>query len=366
MASGARPSSAASVASASARAAGVRIMRRHTAAEEHRGRARHPLAVADSVFDTIGQRLRIPRADVARAKEICSAQFRFLARPSKRFRPGLFVEQRYFVEALALFRARCFSSGGPWEVYDAWYQLFRRRRAGAGGPSEMEVEKALNTLERLPAPSATFEELWNLPTRGEGELEPEGEPSAEPQRSFEEEPREPGRREPRDRGRREQGERHRGGKFRDDRRPGRREERRERAPRSSQEPEFPAHEPEPTKPLDPAAAAALEALSASVAAAAGLTEPAAGAAATTSETAGAEGVTAESAEAALPPTQLGDDGVVRTAAGIPIVFERKVPVIRERMQREPLRFKIARPDQKFEFPAGPMVKIEEGPSFGDW
>lgn len=336
--------------------------------EEHRGRPRHPLAVADSVFDSIGQRLRIPRADVARAKEICSAQFRFLARPSKRFRPGLFVEQRYFVEALALFRARCFSSGGPWEVYDAWYQLFRRRRTGAGGPSEMEVEKALHTLERLPAPSATFEELWNLPTRGDEEPEAHGEPAAEPQRRFEEEPREHGRREPRDRGRREHGERYRGGKFRDDRRAGRREERRERAPMPAHDTEFPTNEPELTKPLDPAAAAALEALSASVAAAAGLTEPVAGAAATTSETGGAEGATAESAEAAaaLPPTQMGDDGIVRTAGGVPIVFERKVPVIRERVQREPLRFKIARPDQKFEFPAGPMVKIEEGPSFGDW
>jgi hypothetical protein len=30
------------------------------------------------------------------------------------------------------------------------------------------------------------------------------------------------------------------------------------------------------------------------------------------------------------------------------------------------RVKIARPDSRFEFPAEPIVKVEDGPAFGDW
>lgn len=120
-----------------------------------------PGMVAEEVLGTIGQRMRIPKLDVARAKEILAAQPKFHVRGRKHFRPGSFVRHDAFPEALALLRLHCVAAGGPWDVYEAWYQLFRRKHDtltfDSGSPRPEE------SPSNSPAEPLGVDELWGLP-----------------------------------------------------------------------------------------------------------------------------------------------------------------------------------------------------------
>lgn len=121
-----------------------------------------PGMVAEEVLGAIGQRMRIPKLDVARAKEILAAQPKFHVRGRKHFRPGSFVRHDAFPEALALLRLHCVAAGGPWDVYEAWYQLFRRKHDSLTLDSSHERSMESPSTHATEPPSGV-DELWGLP-----------------------------------------------------------------------------------------------------------------------------------------------------------------------------------------------------------
>ncbi len=381
---------------------------------------RDPFQVADQVFDQYAQSLRVPRFDLARAKQICAVQPRFVTRARKKFRPAQFASQEYFPEALALFRAHCFAANEHWETYDAWYQLYRRIRSRSrhGSPELIEAE---SRLEGLPYASTTFEELFQLPTRP---------PHSEPARGHRRAParapenlveagnahdvppedddasQAPGREAPsegegRRRGRRRGGRRRRGepsGERMDapsaeprvlPPQPARpqRDERSSRGTRETRRPNGATTDPRASGdpgPIEaPGATEALDALSASFreTAEARPTDEAGTASAGAPESTqapalpadlgGAQSIDSQSVDPlsvdplAVDPLAVDPDAVIRTPSGVP-VLPRAPRLSRARAPKEPLRFRIQRADSRFEFPEGPSITIEESPTFGDW
>jgi poly(A) polymerase len=262
---------------------------------------REPLDAAEAVLDPYGRRMRIAKFDIGRAKQICASQPRFALHANRKFRPGHFVEQDYFPEALAMLRIHCVAldalnmSAKPWETYDAWYQLFRRHHARDFGTGVGEVRFPSRTA--APAAEPTFQELWNLPTRGDQRRDqpaPRGAESSAPSQGRTDAPR------------------------------------REVSPPAPSKEEalqqFVAEEPPPSPvPAEPLSASTIR-IAATLARRAAL-------------------------RAASPD-----------AAGDPA--SRPIPVAGA--QREPIRYRVTRPDAKFEFPENPIVTIEDGPQFGDW
>jgi len=263
------------------------------ARRRRRGPARGPIGVADEIFDEFARRLRAPRYDVSCAKHLCSMQTRFLSRPRKKFRPQQLVSHPLFVDALALFRAHCAAANANWEIYDAWYELYRRLQGGRRAEADAEA-----VLHRLPAEPASFEEMWGLP---QGPVE------------------EPGADEPEE----------------------------EESEGESEEAEV-----EPSTASAPANGNGAE-------------PPAALPAAPTSRPEALPAAEPQPIAEPAPAARVEDDpwkSPEETSPKSAVVVPRRRP----RAPRERPRFKILRPDARFEFPGGPIVKLDEPPTFGDW
>ncbi|MFN0206612.1 MAG: polynucleotide adenylyltransferase PcnB [Planctomycetota bacterium] len=272
---------------------------------------RESIDAAEAVFEPYARRMRIPKFDFARAKQICASQPRFLLQTNKRFRPSHFVEQEYFTESLSLFRLHCvvleaFGMGAKyWEIYDSWFQMFRRTNARAGPAPERDIR--FEPAAPAPAEEHTFQELWNLPRRGD----------APPPRSFEVEA--------------------------------------DTTKRSAAR--------QPSRPLS------FTPLSSSKAAQQKSyisKEDALQSWAAESPAAPAEPAPKAEVEPLSPST-------LQMAESMALRFEGRDPdaavddaMATPKTVRDPIRFKLTRPDAKFEFPEGPMVTIDEGAAFGDW
>lgn len=290
---------------------------------------RESIDAAEAVFEPYARRMRIPKFDFARAKQICASQPRFLLQTNKRFRPSHFVEQEYFTESLSLFRLHCvvleaFGMGAKyWEIYDSWFQMFRRTNARPD-PS-VQRDMRFEPASAAPAEEHTFQELWNLPRRGD----------AAPPRSFEV-----------------------GADIT------------KRSARTNQteltnRPEF-TNRPEYTTRAGNRPASRQ------------LSFTKAPQKTYISKEEALQTWAAESPAAPVEPPPKADvepiaPSTLQMAESMALRFEGRDPdaavddvMVTPKTIRDPIRFKLTRPDAKFEFPEGPMVTIDEGTAFGDW
>jgi poly(A) polymerase len=242
-----------------------------------RSPASSPSGVADEIVSDFGVRMRVPKLDVARAKELLSAQPKFTVRGRRHFRPASFVQHEAFPEALALFRLHCVASSQGWDAYESWYQLYRRK---LGGEAVEELD-GVAAPARAAEPAARLDELWGLP---EKERPVKGTRSASP----------------------------------------RAESPQASAPPAAQPP------PEPAAPPEPAPAAP---------------------------------------PPADEPPRFADPATQRLIAAMDVERQHRPSrpdAAAAAARGERSRVKIARPDSRFEFPPEPIVKVEDGPAFGDW
>ncbi len=85
------------------------------------------LGAAGEVLQELAGTSRLSRRDIGLAKRLLANQRRFTQKPSKRFRPLLFIKSPEFGESLDLFRNSSLARGGSLEDYEAWVE--RQRRA---------------------------------------------------------------------------------------------------------------------------------------------------------------------------------------------------------------------------------------------
>ncbi len=85
----------------------------------------------EDVIGPILKGLNVSRAESGRLKRILVVQRRFAKDGRNRgFKPGSFVRQDYFIEALELLQIRCLAGQAPWAEYDLWEEkLLDNRRA---------------------------------------------------------------------------------------------------------------------------------------------------------------------------------------------------------------------------------------------
>lgn len=238
---------------------------------------RDPLQAAEVALDTLGRRMRVSKFDIARARQICASQMRFFLQANRKFRASHFVTQDYFSESLSLLRLHCVALEGladnkkMWEVYEAWYQMQKRRHAGAR--RDESDDEALES----PAAESTFQELWNLPTRRDAQHAPAAAPAPPPRAATPPPP----------------------------------------------PPPEPAPEPDVKIDVEPIAPETLQ-MAEAMAPRFGNREP---------------------------DAPMREESSARQAGAA----------------RESLKFKITRPDAKFDFPENkPLVAIDDAPGFGDW
>lgn len=116
-----------------------------------RGRGRRGAFGTDTdrgrwIEDQIGpilKRLNVSRAESGRLKRILVVQRRFAKDGRNRsFKPGSFVRQDYFVEALELLQIRCLAGQAPWTDYDLWEEKLLDNRRAPTLREELTVEEA--------------------------------------------------------------------------------------------------------------------------------------------------------------------------------------------------------------------------------
>ena len=95
------------------------------------------LGAAGEVLQELAGTSRLSRRDVGLAKRLLANQRRFTQKPSKRFRPLLFIKSPEFAESLDLFRNSSLARGGSLEDYESW--LERQRRADDVPEEELET-----------------------------------------------------------------------------------------------------------------------------------------------------------------------------------------------------------------------------------
>ena len=106
---------------------------------EHRARDHSPEALAraaSDVLEPLGNRARVSRAILGRARFILVNQPRFTAPQPKSNKPVLFLRSEGFLECLQLFRLRSAAWGQGWDLVEGWEE--RHHRALELSPEELD------------------------------------------------------------------------------------------------------------------------------------------------------------------------------------------------------------------------------------
>lgn len=108
------------------------------------------LGAAGQVLFQLAGTSRLSRRDIGLAKRLLANQRRFTQKPSKRFRPLLFIKSPEFGESLDLFRTASLARGGSLEDYESW--LERQRRSDDVPDEELEVLRSKRRRRRRKKP----------------------------------------------------------------------------------------------------------------------------------------------------------------------------------------------------------------------